>query len=581
MKKLSNLFWRLSLIVLFIVGAAFVSESASQAQTFREAFNKHNAVMLLIDPKTGAIVDANPAAGLFYGYSVADLRAMSIQQINQLTAEQVAEERKLAATEGRNFFIFRHKLATGEIRTVEVHSVPLNVDGRTLLYSIIRDVSKERRLEETLWHYQTQLEQMVDMQTAEIRRNSQFTILVLSIGAGGLAVLVVVLMLSLRRHKRDQEKLEENRTHYRRMVNGLKEHFLYSHDPTGTFTYVSPSITPILGYTREEFLTRFDTYLTDAPINAAVPERTQASLHGIQQPAYNLEIYHKDGTARMLEVLERPVFDNQGNVIAVEGIAQDITARLALEQDTKVALETARHASKAKSEFLANMSHELRTPLNSIIGFSEMMKYEVRGPFPESYREYTDLIINSGRLLLETVNSILDLAKIEAGKFDLHVEHTHMAEIVAETVSLLNIQAARKGIEITNNTHDMHHMNVDPVRIKQVFLNVISNAIKFTEQGSVTVVNHCDENGHNISVTDTGIGMNAEQIEIALKPFRQVHGSSLARRYQGTGLGLSLSRQIMELHGGELLIDSTPGQGTTVTLHFPVETDLEISPTED
>ncbi|MCW8915774.1 MAG: ATP-binding protein [Magnetovibrio sp.] len=266
----------------------------------------------------------------------------------------------------------------------------------------------------------------------------------------------------------------------------------------------------------------------------------------------------------------------------VSALSQIIIARWELEErdaaekslhkrtiELAEAKESAENASKAKSEFLANMSHELRTPLNSIIGFSEMMRYEIKGPMPEAYREYSDLITGSGRLLLETVNSILDLAKIEAGKLELDRAPTDMGEVVDEVTSLLGVMAHEKGLELNNETHDMHRLNVDALRMRQLFMNTIGNSIKFTDQGSITIRNHCDETGHRIIVSDTGIGMSKEQIQIALKPFRQVHGTSLSRRYQGTGLGLSLSHQIIKLHGGELEIESEPGRGTTITLHFP------------
>ena len=256
----------------------------------------------------------------------------------------------------------------------------------------------------------------------------------------------------------------------------------------------------------------------------------------------------------------------------------EIIERKKTEEKLHLAMEETERANKAKSEFLANMSHELRTPLNSIIGFSEMMEYEIMGPLPDTYHEYSSLISTSGRLLLETVNSILDLAKIEAGKFDLHKEPIFMGDIVHEALALINIQAKTKGIELINDTHNLHFMFIDPMRMKQVLLNVLGNAIKFTDVGSVTISNHCGEAGHDLFITDTGIGMTPEQIEIALQPFRQVHGTSFARRYQGTGLGLSLSRQIMTLHGGELTVESVHNVGTTVTLRFPPDAEKEISP---
>ncbi|MEG3618938.1 PAS domain S-box protein [Magnetovibrio sp. PR-2] len=542
---------------------------------FELAFQKHNAVMLLIDPKSGRIERANAAAARFYGYPKSQLEDMSIQDINQLTAQQVGEERQLAAEQGRNFFIFRHKLADGDIRTVEVHSMPLNFDGKVLLHSVIHDISKQRALQDDLWHYQTRLEDMVAEQTEKIRENSKTIILILAASGAGLALLVVMLFLSLSRHKEDAKRIRSNREHYRRMVNGLESHFLYAHDVDGVFTYVSPSITPILGYSPEDFLTRFDTYVTDAPLNDRVAYHTKMSIRGEQQPAYQVEILHKNGSKRTLEVLERPVFDETQNVIAVEGIAQDITERLRMESEMQRALDAARYANQAKSEFLANMSHELRTPLNSIIGFSEMMGYEIKGPLPPEYQEYSSLITNSGRLLLETVNGILDLAKIEAGKFELYKDLVYMGEIVDDVLDLLEIQAQGRGIKLINETQELHQMVIDQTRIKQLLINVVGNAIKFTEKGSVTVFNRCNAGGHNLVIRDTGIGMSQEQIEIALKPFRQVHGSSLARRYQGTGLGLSLSHQIMDLHGGELIVSSTPGEGTDVTLHFPPEAGVE------
>ncbi len=548
---------------------------ANAEPTFAESFHKQKAVMLLIDPKSGWIKRANPAAAEFYGYSLGQLQSMTIQEINQLTAGQVAEERELAAQEGRNFFIFRHKLANGEIRTVEVHSVPLKFDDRVLLHSVIHDISKQRSLQDDLWHYQTRLEDMVAEQTEKIRQNSRAIIIILAVGGLGLAILVVLLWYGLQRHKVDMKMLLANREHYRRMVNGLESHFLYAHDLDGVFTYVSPSITPILGYSQEDFLRSFDTFVTDSVENRKVSYHTQMSISGEQQPAYQIEILHKNGSKRIVEVLERPVFNDEHEVVAVEGIAQDITDRLRMEKETQDALETARYANQAKSEFLANMSHELRTPLNSIIGFSEMMGYEVKGPLPTDYQEYALLITNSGRLLLETVNGILDLAKIEAGKFELHTEVVFMGDIVDDVLQLLHIQAQGRGLELINETEELHQMTIDPVRIKQLLINVIGNAIKFTEKGSVTVFNRCNAEGHNLIIRDTGIGMTSEQIDIALKPFRQVHGTSLARRYQGTGLGLSLSRQIMELHGGELHVVSTPGEGTEVTLHFPPEAGVE------
>ena len=338
----------------------------------------------------------------------------------------------------------------------------------------------------------------------------------------------------------------------------------------GTLTEVNQGFLDIIGYGRDEALNL--TYWELTPKDYADQEQVQLqSLETKgQYGPYEKHYIRKDGSWVPV-LLSGSLIHDSGGEPYIWSVVQDITERKNAENAIQDALDVATLASQAKSEFLANMSHELRTPLNSIIGFSEMMEYGVKGPLPEAYQEYSKLITTSGRLLLETVNSILDLAKIESGKLELERQDVAMCDIVAEAVELLRPLAHDKGLEIKNDTHDMHILHVDELRMQQLFMNVIGNAIKFTEKGTIRISNRCDGGGCTISVADTGIGMTAEQIELALEPFQQVHGHSYARRYQGTGLGLSLCQRIMELHGGKLSVTSDLHVGTTVTLSFPPE----------
>jgi signal transduction histidine kinase len=248
-------------------------------------------------------------------------------------------------------------------------------------------------------------------------------------------------------------------------------------------------------------------------------------------------------------------------------VFSDFTAIKEREHHLSLAKQEAEAASAAKSNFLANMSHELRTPLNAIIGFSEVMSGEVFGPMGNpKYREYVGSILDSGRHLLDIINGLLDLAKSDAGQLQLEAEPLELRRIVEACAGIMREQCLRGEISLEiapiENTLTVWG---DAAKLRQIALNLLSNAVKFTEPGGrVSIDASKGEPGFiNLSIGDTGIGMKAEDIPKALKPFSQID-SRLARRYAGTGLGLPLTKALVDLHGGELRIESAPGRGTTV-----------------
>ncbi|MDB5445922.1 MAG: hypothetical protein JWQ97_1239 [Phenylobacterium sp.] len=229
-------------------------------------------------------------------------------------------------------------------------------------------------------------------------------------------------------------------------------------------------------------------------------------------------------------------------------------------------------ANQAKSEFLANMSHELRTPLNAINGFSEIMLAEMFGPLGDGrYRDYAQDILNSGQHLLALINDILDMSKIEAGKMTLRFEAVSVEEVAEEAVRLVQTRAEAAGLILTLDVPELPEIEADYRALKQVLLNLLSNAVKFTPRGGRIAVRaaHTAEAAVRISVQDTGIGIAAEDLERLARPFEQIE-SQHAKTQQGTGLGLALSKALLEMHGGALELESAPGHGTTASFSLPV-----------
>lgn len=243
-----------------------------------------------------------------------------------------------------------------------------------------------------------------------------------------------------------------------------------------------------------------------------------------------------------------------------------------LARKYEVAMTRAEAANQAKSEFLANMSHELRTPLNAINGFSEIMAGEMFGPLGDpKYKGYAADILKSGQHLLSLINDVLDMAKIEAGKLTLHYETVSLKEVVDDAARLMRGKIQEAGLNLLVDAPDLPEIEADYRGLKQVVLNLISNAVKFTpEDGHIVVaLSREDDDRLRVAVTDTGIGIAAEDLTRLARPFEQVEGQH-SKTTQGTGLGLALTKSLIELHGGTLSIESEPGRGTTVSFDLPI-----------
>lgn len=325
--------------------------------------------------------------------------------------------------------------------------------------------------------------------------------------------------------------------------------------------------------TRESIDITWETFLANIHPLEAVEFRK--ALRNCVSEGHEFEFVHRywtpEGEVLWLHQRGEPVFDDKGRVAAVKGSSVDVTRLKRAQEQLVMAKEEAEYANRAKSEFLANMSHELRTPLNAVIGFGSLLSQEVFGTHAEPrYKEYAEDICNSGQHLLDLINDILDVSRIEAGSIDLDDEKVSVHDINEASIKLVAPRADKNRIKITTTVEpaDLELM-ADMRRIKQILINLLSNAVKFTPaDGRVDVSWRVTPESVVLEVQDTGVGIEPHVLPRLFEPFSRGE-DSMTREYEGTGLGLSLVRMLAEEHGGTARIESTVGVGTKVTVLLP------------
>ena len=339
------------------------------------------------------------------------------------------------------------------------------------------------------------------------------------------------------------------------------------------FLFVNDSFARTFGYDSREDILKLGhyRYLIAPHEQERVLGFSRARVEGKPVPnVYEFEGVMRDGSAVWIQRTARLVNWNGEQVTL--GTVADVTQRHKAEERLRAALNSAESANRAKSEFLAKMSHELRTPLNAIIGFSEVLGRETFGPLGHPrYNSYVEDIAVSGRHLLEMINDILDMSKIESGGYEINPVESDLNALIAETVQVVGGQIEQQKLELSQSIDpNIPALYADRRAVRQILLNLLSNAIKFTPlHGSIRIAARLNEQGGiTLSVADSGIGIEEDDLDDVLQPFNQ--GSNAHQTVQpGTGLGLPIVKSLVEMHGGRLTIESKRGAGTVVTVEFP------------
>jgi PAS domain S-box-containing protein len=493
---------------------------AASERRYRQMFENNQSVQLLIDPRTGVVVDANEAACHYYGFSRDALRGMAMSAFAAYAEFQDKEE-ETGRQKQEQMLPGRHRLADGGLRDVEIYAGPVEIAGKTLLYNIVHDVTARKKAEAELAH-------SLQFKNAVFENNS----------AGVFVATDTRVIIDASRRACD-------------MFGYGKEEILQR-----SFELLHVSREAFLHFGREYDNLKHERFVSvEAPMRRKNGERFWCALAG---SLLDPEDMSKGVIWVMLDIDQR----KQAEAKLVE-FAKRLEEK---NQALDAAATKAEEASRAKGLFLANMSHELRTPLNGVVGMANLLlDTELTG----EQRQYAEIVRNSSSALLEVISDILDLSKIEAGRFEFETIDFDLRELLEDTAEMLAVSAQQKNLELTcilaPGTPTL--LRGDPGKLRQLVTNLVANAIKFTATGDVVIRATLLEQGQErailrFEVADSGVGVPAEKIGQLFQPFSQLDAST-TRKYGGAGLGLSISKHIAEHMGGEIGVRSQFGQGST------------------
>ena len=443
---------------------------------YKTIFYESNSIMLLVDPVNSSIVDANSAAIKFYGFPKEKLLKMYMHDFNIMSNDELNKEIDLVVQNKKNHFLFKHRIASGDIRDVEVYSGAVLTNGQTLLHSVIHDVTESRIVQE------------------EVKRLS------MAVEQSPVAIIIS--------------------------------------DTNGDVLYCNPKHCELTGYSSEEIIGQNPRLLKSGKFTKEAYKKLWETITAGKKWSGEFFNKKKDGSFYWELAFIAPIKNDEGEIVNYIKIGEDISERKRLENKLNQSIMKAEESDKLKSSFLANLSHEVRTPLNGVLGFTNLLLSD--GITEEERKEYGGFVESSGNQLMLMMDNILKISMIELDKLSIKYSNFNVNDLILDVETYYSNEAHKKGLQLIVDCSCKNLVRNDKKRIRQVLDNLIHNAIKFTQQGAVIIKAECSNNTLLLTVEDTGIGIAARDHDKVFERFRQVDGFSTREfDGSGLGLAIS------------------------------------------
>lgn len=547
--------------------------------SFSEVFHDYPLPMLIIEPLSGEIVHANQAASEFYGYPIEVLEQHTIDYLNLLSEEQLKQERLAALSEKRNYFIFRHQLASGTPRLVAVYSKSYWLEKRSLLVSTILplDQFKQLPIGQAINRLNAALAEQVDRQSSQIIQQKNQLLVGLGLAFALMSLVALVMFWQWRRQKQMQSKLSSLNHDFEVFLENTGD-FIYFKDAQRRIQFCSLSMAKLVGEKRWQALigkTDYEIFPTEMADNYYHEEDR---IYQTGEPLLNKinPYYLSNGETGWVQTHKWPVWDATGKkVIGLFGMSRDVTEMHHLQQSLETTKQQAEEANLAKTVFVQNVSHEVRTPMTTILGMSETSSGHQQDAM--EYQIKLHHIHRSALMMMTLLDDLSDIAKIETGHFEIEASPFYLSQLLLSIQDLYAVQAEDNGITLQcerlgtlNEATDC--FNADAKRIGQVLFNLLENAIDSTQQGQVKVLvwlrqDKNDQAWLKFEVEDTGTGIHQDQQRELYELFSQPQLHPLQQKH----LGLSMSQLLVQKLGGEgLQFQSEVDNGSLFWFEVPV-----------